>query len=574
MCHHNADMGSDDHVRMSSAIQDFRRARMQAEMQGLMGRLTGRSNTLLNYDDVRRQLKAVESSARVRKVIPLDNIVGSVGRYRDFTRTFLPKHDSDEQRWAGVKAAMTSLQGVPPIEVYQIDDVYFVRDGNHRVSVARQFGAKDIEAYVTPVHTDVPLEPNTKPDELIIRGEYASFLQDTDLADLRPDADLTVTAPGKYEQLLEHIHVHQYYMGLDFKRDVPYQEAVTHWYDTVYLPIKMMIRERNLLKTFPDRTETDLYLWLAEYRAELEQDLDWELRPEAVAEDLAERFGQRRQVRRSQIQNSILENSPSPTKAQMRRDAFICDDVLVPISGTPMSWQALEQALIVAHRENARLYGLHIVQNEGLANSSDAQAIKAKFEQRCQEMGVFGNLAVEVGEVVPTLSTRARWTDLVVANLAYPPARNDVARVSQGFQPLLRRSNRPVLATPGTTTNLNSALVAYNGTPKSNVGLFAAAYGAVRWGTKLRILTIQERGRSGENILANAKVYLEKLGINAQYQLAEGAVVATILEAAETYRNDLLIVGGYEYSMMLEPLLGGVIDELLRQSRLPMLICQ
>ena len=98
-------------------------------------------------------------SAQIGCTVPLDSIVGSVGRYEDFTRDFLPRRDSDKERWARVEFLANESTGLPPVELFQIGDAYFVNDGNHRVSVARQSGHTHIEAYVTDVHTRVPLSP-------------------------------------------------------------------------------------------------------------------------------------------------------------------------------------------------------------------------------------------------------------------------------------------------------------------------------------------------------------------------------------------------------------------------------
>ena len=92
-------------------------------------------------------------------------VVG-VGRYRDFTASFLPKNAKMQDRWSRVYAQANSMQGMPPIELYKIDDVYFVRDGNHRVSVARQMGQKSIEAHVTELPTPIDLEPGMSRTEL------------------------------------------------------------------------------------------------------------------------------------------------------------------------------------------------------------------------------------------------------------------------------------------------------------------------------------------------------------------------------------------------------------------------
>jgi len=127
-----------DQTAYAQAIIDFQNARRKADMQTLLSLLTGKSNELLSYEDVRQKLRAIEGSRRELQDIPLDAIVGSVGRYTDFNRDFLPRNESDQHRWVRVMVEATGLTGLPPIEVYQVGEVYFVLDGNHRVSVARQ----------------------------------------------------------------------------------------------------------------------------------------------------------------------------------------------------------------------------------------------------------------------------------------------------------------------------------------------------------------------------------------------------------------------------------------------------
>ena len=124
------------------ALYDYKKARRGAAVQELLARLSGNpeDTQLYSYEEVRQQLQAIEKSAEHLEEIPLDAIVGSVGRYHDFTRKFLPKSSIDENRWARVMATSQGLSGLPAIEVYRIGEVYFVRDGNHRVSVARQMG--------------------------------------------------------------------------------------------------------------------------------------------------------------------------------------------------------------------------------------------------------------------------------------------------------------------------------------------------------------------------------------------------------------------------------------------------
>jgi hypothetical protein len=273
-------------ANFGSAVEDFHRARRQAALEKILGYFTGESLDLLSYEEVRRHLRPSGQIERGLQEIPLAAIVGSVGRYRDFTRTFLPRHDADATRWAQVKVAHLT-QGVPPITVYQIGEVYFVQDGNHRVSVARQMGNNLIEAYVTEMKTAVPLGPDVQPDDLILKAEYADFLAGTRLDVSRPQADLSLTSPGRYPLILEHIAVHRYFMGLEQQRDISYEEAVSHWYDFVYLPVVQLMEEYGLLQDFPARTEADLYVWLAQHRAEIEAEWNEIVQPDMAVAHLA-----------------------------------------------------------------------------------------------------------------------------------------------------------------------------------------------------------------------------------------------------------------------------------------------
>src|SRR5690625_1953412 len=367
-----------------SARDDFFKARRRANLREALSFLRPGPGELLNYDEVRTQLKAIEAGTRTLEEIPLDRIVGSEGRYDDFTRGFLPRRDSDVGRWTAVRTAMTGMEGVPPIEVYRLGDVYFVKDGNHRVSgtsareetppariggsggrsaastrgfrprrdsdvgrwtavrtamtgmegvppievyrlgdvyfvkdgnhrvsVARQLGSTYIQAYVTPVYSKVELSPDTSPEELILKAQEADFLIETRLDELRPEANVRLTEPGGYEKLLEHISVHRYYMGIDEDREVSYPEAVAHWYDAVYMPVVRSIRRNGLLRGFPGRTEADLYLWLAQHRAALEEELGYTLEAQTVAHGVARSVpGARRRPARAR--EDVLRDAAPP----------------------------------------------------------------------------------------------------------------------------------------------------------------------------------------------------------------------------------------------------------------------
>jgi nucleotide-binding universal stress UspA family protein len=569
----------------ASAIEDFRRARRQAVLEEIFARLTGKSVDLLSYDEVRRKLKAVGESRQELKEIPLEAIVGSVGRYSDFTRGFLPRRNIDAERWAKVRVAVGGLVGVPPIEVYQISEAYFVRDGNHRVSVARELGATHIQAYVSKVRSKVDLPPDVEPDDLILKAEYTEFLEHTRLDETRPEADLNVTVPGQYQKLEEHIEVHRHFMGLEQQRYIPYEEAAAHWYDEVYLPVAYIIRRKGLLRDFPERTEADLYLWLAEHQAAMREALGWDIEREAAAADLASRFSARPQRVAARVGEKLLdavmpdELEPGPPPGQWRQERVegrprerLFPDILVALSGDEPGWQALEQALVVARLEGSRLHGLHVRPAED-PDEGEIRALQDEFERRCAGAGVQGKLAVESGNIARLICERARWADLVTVSLSHPPGPQPIDKLRSGLRTMIGRCPRPVLVAPRTFSDLRAPLLAYDGSPKAEEALFVAAYIAGRWQVPLTVVTVAENGLTAQ-VQSRAREYLEAHGVEAAYVEQEGVVAEAILEAGEERGCDLVVMGGYGRGPVLEMVLGSTVDGLLRTIRQPVLICR
>jgi hypothetical protein len=257
------------------AERDFNEARWQAFLNDVSAYLRRRPNELLSFDAVRSSLPIYGQSYRGVKEVPVDKIVGTTtNRYADFDRAFLPSQARTKSRWKAIDELRLRDVNLPPIQLYQVGDSYFVRDGHHRVSVARQMGQAYIDAEVIEMQTRRPLTTNLKrldPSQVQALGEYASFLEKTLLDKLRPDVNIEFSQPGGYARLLEHIVVHQYFLGLDYRRDVSWEEAVTDWYDYVYMPIISITRERRVLTEFSGRTEADLYLWITDHHWSLNQ---------------------------------------------------------------------------------------------------------------------------------------------------------------------------------------------------------------------------------------------------------------------------------------------------------------
>jgi nucleotide-binding universal stress UspA family protein len=571
-----------------NALNDFRKARQKAAIEGILARITGKSTALLSYEEIRQKLRAIESNKTVLRDIPLDAIVGSVGRNKDFSRSFLPLFDSDQDRWARVMAGATGPTGLPPIEVYQIGEVFFVLDGNHRVSVARELGAPTIQAFVREVRTRVNITSDIQPDELITKAEELEFFERTQLDQHKPETDFRTTSPGLYPILLEHIEVHRYFMGLDEKRDISYEEAVLHWHDEVYAPIIKVIWERGILRHFPQRTEVELYLWISQHRAELEKTLDWQITTEKAVGYLEYRFSPEFSQRFSRLLSTIydfvtpdpLESGPAPGawRDDMQKDPGkknLFSNILVLASPTDTDWHALEQAIIFAQREDSQIQGLHVVKTKAEAEADIPLRLKADFEERCRAAKVNGLLAIESGAIPRIACERSHWTDIIITKVAFPPGDHPIARFASGLRTMIRRCPRPILVVRNRVSNLKHALLAYNGTPKSKEALYLAAYLGKEWGIQLCVLVIKHEETDSKNVLNDAQEYLKKNELQANFIRHEAGVRSDIiLSTAKENGCDFIIMGGYKSSSLVEVVLGSVVDEVLRKTKIPLLICR
>jgi nucleotide-binding universal stress UspA family protein len=618
---------------------------------------------------------------------------------------------------------------LPPIEVYKIGEVYFVKDGNHRVSVAREHGQAYIDAYVIEIDIPVTLTPDIQPDELEQKRLYAEFLEETNLHRHLPSANLELTLSGEYTRLIEHISAHQWFLGEQQKKPIPYPEAVTSWYTNVYLPLIQTIETQNLSKAFPrhtsadlyllvseyswfireayqedktiqtaadsfaktyaawparkvantllnaswldhiilqqerthfseatdlphtlpgvslelslpgkyekllehisvhrwymgeqqsradipapvsfteavqswylhvylplveiirtqkilehfpDRTETDLYLWILDHRSRLEAELGWNITPETAATDFVDQ--QNRRVG-EELADAILpdplDNGPEPGRWRRERLESRSDgrtipnrctftDILVPVGASDRDWRALDQALILAKNSNTHIHGLHVVPTEPDTDTT-AQAILAEFDRRCHEAQVTGKLAISTGQIARTIADRARFVDLIVLPLNHPPPAQGIARLMSGFRAIIRRAGRPVLAVPDLVSPVNKILLSYNGTPRADEGLYLATRLVSEWHAELFVLAVQENGKK----LDRARAYLEEHHRPATYLLAKGAVDEAILQTADTYACNLIIMGGYGSNPVLEVMLGSTVEKVLLHSKYPVLI--
>lgn len=276
------------------ARADFQRARFQAFMNRLWATLSGQPSTLLSYDEIKEKLHIGGPIYRGVKTVRVDQIAGSLNRYHEFDRVFLPASDKLEERWTSINRAFYEEISLPPVVLYKVGEVYFVVDGHHRVSVARKQGQIYIEAEVRECATRVNITPGIRPEDLEILENKVNFLERTSLDDLIPEANIKLTIPDGFDRMLEHIAVHRYFMGLDWKRDITEQEAIRHWYDTVYMPIVRVIRETGILSEFPSKTEGDLYLWVLDHQRYLVEEGEALQPPEDAARNFKDALKHKR----------------------------------------------------------------------------------------------------------------------------------------------------------------------------------------------------------------------------------------------------------------------------------------
>lgn len=257
-----------------TAEEDFNKARNKALFNEIQHFLSPEEASLISLNDVKQLLRPTNETYVGMKVVPIDKIVGSEGRYNDFDNHFFPKSSHLRNRWQHVDEAAIKDIILPPIKVYEISGLYFVRDGNHRVSVAKSRGTEFIDAEVVSLQSEIKLnKPKNMPDIIkqIINYEKRVFYSETNFGDITDYWCLDFTRTGRYDVIYNHILTHKYYLNQGKKEEVSMTDAILSWFNTVYLPITTSVRECHILHKFPHRTLGDMYVWIVRYWDSLKQ---------------------------------------------------------------------------------------------------------------------------------------------------------------------------------------------------------------------------------------------------------------------------------------------------------------
>ena len=574
-----------DVTTYQKALDDFKKARSKAALQRFWAGIRGKSLDLLPYDEISAKLKAFNKVDRGLQSVRLKDIVGSVGRNEDFDRNFSPLNDADIIRWASVKTAMTSLNstGLPPVSLYKIGDAYFVLDGNHRVSIAREMGLDMIEAYVTELYTRVPVSASITPEELQNKATYVEFLEQTRLDLIIPGIDFSLSRADTYPLLAEHIDVHRYYMGQEQAREIPYEEAALDWYEKVYQPVVEMINSSGLREEFPRLTVTDLYLWVLDQQSILQEALGIPIRTGHAAEYMALQEGKTIKASGSQTEQHFEDTvfsgreQAAPDLPLTAEDPEGClfRDILVAIGDHDDYWSALEQAILINRCPSGHVRGLHVISPSDLLGEEEHRKMETRFEERLAAAGMGGKLLIVSGDITGQISEHSLLSDLLVLHLAFPPSGNILDRLTSGIGTILRGARRPILIVKDQAQPLDRLLVVYNGSPKSREALFVSAYLAGRYGARLWLLTLDDGSPDLETEMSYAKTYLRKLNLDYEYILRkDGNLADAILEEAAANGATAILIGGYSGNSLFDRLFGSNIESLLQKTKLPVLICQ
>jgi len=473
---------------------------------------------------------------------------------------------------------MTSplAKGVPPVSLYQIGDAYFVLDGNHRVSIAKEMGMETIEAYVTEIKTKVPISRTLTSDELVQKAAYVNFLEDTKIDQILPGVDFSLHLIENYPLLKEHINVHQYYMGIEKNRPVSFEEAVRHWYETLYSPVTAIIESSGLHHALRDLTVTDLYLWLLDQQNALQSDLGIELKPENVLDYAAGKEGIKSgsgwSTAEEQIMQVLLKGDEQP---QNPYQDCLFQHVTVALSEDDPDWIALEQAILVDRCSNTAIRGVHVKSPGTQKLAVEMDVYRQRFDQRLSEAGMRGKFFLREGGPASALLEFSLLSDLLVLKLSHPPAASLMDRISHGIITILQQSRRPVLFVKEKPLAISSILLPFNSGQRSKEALYIAAYYAARYGCQLHLLLVMKGLDQDEVNRYYARTYLERLGVKAEYhQGSSESLTADVVNLAETLSVSTLILGGYENTTILDRVFRQTIDEILAQVPIPVMICQ
>jgi hypothetical protein len=269
-----------------------RRARLLADIGRRLRREPDDVGLILPFEEVVDALGVVGREDVGLQIVPLDAIVGTVDRAADFDRGFRPTSPRLRSRWERIAAAQRRGESLPPISLYKVGDLYFVRDGHHRVSVAKSLGRQDIDAYVVEVKTRVQLGREVRVGDLPLKGHERLFRERVPLG-REERSRIALSDPWDYGRLAEAIEAWGFRAMQDRGSYMDRREVAHLWFTSEYLPVVEMLRAGDLIE--PGETETDAYMRISAMRYRALRTHEWS---DEVLEELRRREERARRRRR------------------------------------------------------------------------------------------------------------------------------------------------------------------------------------------------------------------------------------------------------------------------------------
>lgn len=255
-------------------------------------------DTLVDFSSIEKNLDHVNLVDLNVKPIEIDKIVGSLGRYSDFTEGFIPQSGRTTPKYESVKQAVLSGKILPPIKVYKVLDNYFVIDGHHRVTVAKnEMKAIDIDAEVIEVRFDFELSPDKKytynteqARDFLVLLEEDAFQKRTHLKNIILKYPLKVTELTSFGKIYEEIHDFRLnYNDRELSRKDIIHASFT-WYEKRFLPAVKIILDEDVLANFKNRTYTDLYVWIQQHKYYLSQKVGYDVGFDFTMDDFVSKY--------------------------------------------------------------------------------------------------------------------------------------------------------------------------------------------------------------------------------------------------------------------------------------------
>jgi hypothetical protein len=267
-------MARDTGLPSADAQFDFSRARRRRALARLSARLRRADdvNHILPFDEVARALGRVGERRLGLELIPLDSIIGTVDRSREFDRDFRPTSPRVRERWQRINLAQRKGEAMPPIDVYRIGELHFVKDGHHRVSVAHALGYHDIEAYVTEVITELGADRKIRMRDLPLKGHQRLFFERVPLPDEARER-IHLSDEWRYAALAEAVEAWGFRASQARDQQLSRQEAAEAWFREEYEPVVAMLREAQLVPK--GVSDTEAYMKVAHLRYLILRTHEW-----------------------------------------------------------------------------------------------------------------------------------------------------------------------------------------------------------------------------------------------------------------------------------------------------------